>query len=678
MAFKTKIYIISAFLCLTTLVVAVSGFLALEKLNAGAQLSSQMQTQAAVIHNVKNYIDIVSLGIREIVLNDDVKVKKDEKARLDEIILKKVTPILREFQPTDLQKADWAQFLKIWDEHKSIVEEIYVLSLKNTDYVGKLVSVNGSFDYWLAYEPGLRKLHDMATLWPQDSPGAFEANSLAFLTLECLEAIKGLQMREKLAILSLSDEERNRHVAEGRQELTRITSLMNQMENILTNPAVTKKELDEFNKGFRSAVKDIHYAETGQVSRDRIDYAPPDNFIHPVLKELSEQYWHVVKPKRGGGTEIFNRVNELSQENTNGRAFSILVERCNPVRLLETQILESLKQSGDALVSETLVESNRIFHQVRAVLLFVSIGGLFLGVLGTFVFTTKLNRTLELIVEDLFQSSKRTATASQSLSDSSLAIARGAGDNASSLGEVETSIAELSSMVQQNSDAAAKANGLMRMVDEQAHEARQSMQKIKESMDKIGASGQEIRKIVKTIDEIAYQTNLLALNAAVEAARAGESGAGFAVVAEEVRGLAVKSGEAVQNTSNLIMDTIANIEKGVRLVQETFSGFAVLVDNETNAAKLISEVDQAAHEQAASIKNIAQASSHIEQVTQKTASSAENSAQLAESLYHSSQGVLKIVTQIEELIRGAGVESSTFDRLSAPAPVPTLVDEAIA
>ncbi|MDR2141097.1 MAG: methyl-accepting chemotaxis protein [Deltaproteobacteria bacterium] len=679
MSFAAKIYFITGFLCLTILVVAVSGFLALENLNRGTQISFQMQNQSNVIHSLKNDIDLISLGIREIVLNDDVNLKTEEKKKIDEIILTSLTQEIAKFKPTSAQKEDWDKFKAIWAEHHKIIDEIFTLSVKNTDYFGKIVSVYGSFNYWLNYEPGLMKLHDAAVKWPEGAPGSYEAISVGYLALECLEAIKGLQLREKMAVMAMSQDERERHIADGQRDLKRVNSLMDQMENILTNPAITKKELDNFNENFEHSVANsMNIAESGQVQHTPSNLVLPSNFIHPTLRALSSTYWSEIKPRRGGGAEIFNKVNELTTENSNGRAYSLLLDKCNPVRHEETALLERLNRLSDQLVNDTKEESSSIFHRVKSLLLAVSILGLVLGVVGTIIFTSKLNRTLEDIVSDLFESSKKTSTASQSLADSSQSIARGASDNANSLDEVEISIEQLSGMVQRNSESAARADALMRKVDEQAHEARGSMQKIKDSMDQIGTSGQEIRKIVKTIDEIAYQTNLLALNAAVEAARAGESGAGFAVVAEEVRGLAVKSGEAVQNTSDLIMETIANIEKGVKLVQETFTGFAALVNNETNAAKLIAEVDKAAHEQASSIKNIVQASSLIEQVTHKTANSADNSAKLAESLYHASQGVLKIVAQIDQLLHGTKAQDNTFERLTRPARVGLLTDDNLA
>jgi methyl-accepting chemotaxis protein len=655
--------------------VAVCGVAALESLHKGTQVSFQVQNQSSILKSLKSDIDRLSLEIREIVLNDDVAVKTEEKKVIEDLIANSINPAIERFVPSPSQKADWEKFQALGTEHHKIINKIYDLSIQNTGYYSKVTSVNGSFDYWMYYEPVLRKIHDAVVNWPEGSPGSYEALSVSFLALDCIEAIKGLQLREKLSVMSLSQEEKERHIADGRRELTRVTADLNQLENILTNPEVTKEELEEFNRTFRQASADhVKFGQQGEVESTDIKFDLPPNFIHPILKSPSVVYWNEVKPKRGGGTEIFNRVSEMSSADTNGRAFGILLGECNPVRHEETLVLDSLAESGNRLVAETVADSERIFSRARLILIALSVLGLLLGVTGMIIFTTRLNNTLVSIVELLSDSSMKTERASHNLTDSAHTIANGAGSNVSSLEEVEMSIEELASMVEKNSDASTRANDLMARVDKQAHDARVSMQQIKDSMDQIGNSGREIRKIVKTIDEIAYQTNLLALNAAVEAARAGESGAGFAVVAEEVRGLAVKSGEAVQNTSQLIMDTISNIEKGVKLVQETFTGFATLVDNETNAARLISEVDQAAHEQAANIKNISKATSQIETVTAQSAAAAESSAKMAETLFQSAHGLLLVVDQINDMVYG--VKKKNADALElTPRMMGLLTDD---
>ena len=97
---------------------------------------------------------------------------------------------------------------------------------------------------------------------------------------------------------------------------------------------------------------------------------------------------------------------------------------------------------------------------------------------------------------------------------------------------------------------------------DQVRDGSSAMKEMVLAMGEICDSSAEVQNIIKTIEDIAFQTNLLALNAAVEAARAGEAGAGFAVVSEEVRNLALRCGTAAQNTSNLVEETVDRVTKG--------------------------------------------------------------------------------------------------------------------
>ena len=201
-------------------------------------------------------------------------------------------------------------------------------------------------------------------------------------------------------------------------------------------------------------------------------------------------------------------------------------------------------------------------------------------------------------------------------------------------------------------------------------EAKAAMTELTGNIKDIQGASQQIIKIVKAIDEIAFQTNLLALNAAVEAARAGEAGAGFAVVAEEVRNLAQRSAEAARNTADLIEGTVAKIKGGVELVGQANAAFGDLASGSQKVSELVGEIAAASGEQSQGIDQISQAVTQMDRLTQSNAASAEQTASAAEEMNGQARHMRQFVDDLSAMVTGRAADSASGPAAASARPTP--------
>jgi methyl-accepting chemotaxis protein len=292
-------------------------------------------------------------------------------------------------------------------------------------------------------------------------------------------------------------------------------------------------------------------------------------------------------------------------------------------------------------------------HMIRNVVLII--GAIFLGltVVAVTFFARSITVPVTRSVKHLNDAADQVASASGQVSSASQSLAEGASEQAASIEETSSSLEEMSSMTKQNADNASTADKLMKESKQMVERANGSMTELTQSMEDISKASDETSKIIKTIDEIAFQTNLLALNAAVEAARAGEAGAGFAVVANEVRNLAMRAAEAAKNTSVLIEGTVKKVREGSELVERTNTAFAEVSKSAAKVAGLVAEIAAASSEQAQGIDQINKAVTEMDKVTQRTAANAEESASASEEMNAQAEQMKDITAELMRII-GSG------------------------
>jgi methyl-accepting chemotaxis protein len=275
--------------------------------------------------------------------------------------------------------------------------------------------------------------------------------------------------------------------------------------------------------------------------------------------------------------------------------------------------------------------------------------------IGTFYFVGKfLINKLQTVADTISGSADRISSASTMVSSAGQFLAKGSAEQAASIEETSSSLEEMSSMTKQNADNASAADKLMKESRLSVDKANQSMSELTQHMEDISKSGEETSKIIKTIDEIAFQTNLLALNAAVEAARAGEAGAGFAVVANEVRTLAMRAADAAKNTSVLIEGTVKKVREGSNLVGRTNEAFSEVADSAAKVAGLVSEIAAASVEQAQGIGQINKVVSEMDKLIQQNTANAEESASASEEMTAQADQMKHVSYELAKIISGNG------------------------
>ncbi|MBB6042325.1 methyl-accepting chemotaxis protein [Oribacterium sinus] len=239
-----------------------------------------------------------------------------------------------------------------------------------------------------------------------------------------------------------------------------------------------------------------------------------------------------------------------------------------------------------------------------------------------------MNRTLQ----EVHASSVQVLSSAEQVNTGAQSLSQGATEQASSIEELSANMQDISQSIQASTKTAGDAYKLQGEAGVAVLQSNEKMEEMRKAMDDITAKSNEISKIIKTIDDIAFQTNILSLNAAIEAARAGAAGKGFAVVADEVGNLAQKSAKAAQNTGLLIEETIEAVEKGAKITEETAESLNSVSKSTEEVNTLIEKISSASSKDLEGITSLNQGLQQISSVVQANSATAEQSAAASEEL----------------------------------------------
>lgn len=261
-------------------------------------------------------------------------------------------------------------------------------------------------------------------------------------------------------------------------------------------------------------------------------------------------------------------------------------------------------------------------------------------------------RPIYRVIEGLTACAGQVAFASEEILSASRELAQGSSEQAAASEETAASLEEMSAMAHGNAGNANQADVFVKNVRELFRKTDTFMAELRASMEEISKAGKETSKIISTIDGIAFQTNLLALNAAVEAARAGDAGAGFAVVAAEVRNLALRVTDEARNTSLLIEGIVKKIREGGEIASKTNEAFVEVAKQTATVESLIAEIAAASDDQRQGIEQMGRAMNEADKITQKNAANSEQTASASEQMRNQSERMKGFVRALVVLVGG--------------------------
>ena len=259
----------------------------------------------------------------------------------------------------------------------------------------------------------------------------------------------------------------------------------------------------------------------------------------------------------------------------------------------------------------------------------------------------EINQNLKNVFGSINQVAADVEAGSEQIANGSVALSQGATEQASTLEELSSGIYALSARISAQAQKAGNVENYFGEVSEKISDENQQMGEMLLAMEEIEDKSNQVERIIKAIDDIAFQTNILALNAAIEAARAGVYGKGFAVVADEVRNLAGKSADAAAETSVLIESTINAVKKGVNIVDHAAKTLGDVMDGSEKSKEMVSEIAGSMVADAKSISDVSKGLEEVSKVVQQNSATSEESSASSQDLNENAASLKEMISRIQ-------------------------------
>ena len=397
---------------------------------------------------------------------------------------------------------------------------------------------------------------------------------------------------------------------------------------------ISRERMDEFNslfERFHSIKGDfVGGADTAFELQKSQNVVTAIEKLEPIVKrELRELI------QKGGSSDDFGGIDDK----IDGAAGGVGDDTTNIITSIQAEL------------NEANTDAEEYASNIKVSLSIVIIFALILAISITIIVLKSVKETIKETVDSVMDSSQQISSASNELTNSAMALADSATQQAGTVEEVTATVQSTTLAIEENSKNASQADTFSKETNKLAQDGYKSIESLSLAMKDIDNSSSKINNIIKTIDEIAFQINLLSLNAAVEAARAGEHGLGFAVVAEEVKSLANRSASAAKQITDIISESVAQIENGTKLTETTNQYFHDILEKIKYTGELVNKISTSSSEQSDSMHQINEVMSQINEITQSLAATSEETSATAEELNaqaHTLMNNIQVLTKDEE------------------------------